>query len=473
MKEIAITSALILCAMADENLLEVYKNQSFLHQNFTNQKSSFSINLPENINQNDIDVSASCELRSIILKEPELIKNKIYEQYEADVKKLSLLNNKLVALDEKFKFITITNPIKVSNVENVKSDSDKFYDAVLQNLNEQTSLKEEIKELNKKINAYNLKKIKKADLDFECDPKFVKISYPVKLSINTQNKVLADTTKSKIYIEQNLVVKNPLSIDINNLTIVMYPFYYSSNLTPPKFNPWYEGKPEPERSSARMMQESVAMMPLDSSSKRAYSSDIESQNIQNTLANVWKISRVNLKADEESVFNYDKQNLDAKFEIVIDGYSGSNAYIKANFIPLKSIEYALATFKIDGVSIGKASNFKAEPNSESHVYFGKNDLINVKKEKNTNFTKESFFGAKSKILEGYNYEVKNNSNSAWSVTLIDRLPVPTHESVSVSTKNNPKESEISKKGEISWKFYLNPSESKHIEFSYELTKPSK
>ncbi|WP_170018572.1 DUF4139 domain-containing protein [Campylobacter sp. RM16190] len=473
MKEIAITSALMLCAMADENLLEVYKNQSFLHQNFINQKSSFSINLPENINQNDIDVSASCELKSIILKEPELIKNNIYEQYEADIKKLALLNNRLVALGEKFKFITITNSIKGSNVDSLKSDSDKFYDAVLQNLNEQTSLKDEIKELNDKINSYNLKKIKKADLDFECDPKFVKISYPVKLNINTQNKVLADTTKSKIYIEQNLVVKNPLSVDINNLTIVLYPFYYSSNLTPPRFNPWYEGKPEFERSSSRMMQESASMMAVESSSKRAYSNDIESQNIQNTLANVWKISKVNLKSDEERVFAYDKQNLDVKFEIIIDGYSNSNAYIKANFIPLKSIEYALTAFKIDGVSVGKASNFKAEPNSESHVYFGKNDLINVKKEKNTNFTKESFFGAKSKILEGYNYEVKNNSNSAWSVTLIDRLPVPTHESVSVSTKNNPKESEISKKGEISWKFYLNPSESKNIEFSYELTKPSK
>ena len=476
MRKFTLVCALTICLAANDNTLEIYKNRSFLHQNFVNQKSSFSIFLPVNINQSEIDITASCDIKSLIINEPEYIKNDIYERYESRLKKLKFLKNRLTALDEQFKFITVTNAIKQSDINNLKADSDKFYDAVLSNLNEAASLREEIVALDKEIASFDLKKVEKADLSFECDPKFVKISYPINIYMRLQNKILADTTRSKIDIEQNLVVKNPLSIDLNSLDITLYPFAYASNLTPPTFYPHYEGKPTPERSFdknfAPVAEERIDVAAVKKLSEHTYNSQVQSQNLQNTIANVWKISNVKLKAHEESVFSYDKQSLDAEFEIVIDGYSGSNAYIKANFTPTKSIEYAQTAFKIDGVSVGQASNFKAGGGIQSHVYLGKSDLIDVKKEKNANFTKESFFGSKSKILESYDYDIKNNSNIAWKVTLIDRLPISTHESVTVTSKNIPKESEISKKGEVSWKFDLKPKESRKIEFTYELIRPS-
>ena len=54
----------------------------------------------------------------------------------------------------------------------------------------------------------------------------------------------------------------------------------------------------------------------------------------------------------------------------------------------------------------------------------------------------------------------------------ERAPVSAHESVSVSMKNDPKESELDKEGRVTWKFALKPNESKEINFAYELTKPS-
>ncbi|MFC2345757.1 hypothetical protein [Campylobacter sp.] len=42
MREIALVSAFALIASAESNLIEIYKNASFIHQNFTNQKANLA-----------------------------------------------------------------------------------------------------------------------------------------------------------------------------------------------------------------------------------------------------------------------------------------------------------------------------------------------------------------------------------------------------------------------------------------------
>ena len=59
------------------------------------------------------------------------------------------------------------------------------------------------------------------------------------------------------------------------------------------------------------------------------------------------------------------------------------------------------------------------------------------------------------------------------MVLQERAPVSAHESVSVSMKNDPKESELDKEGRVTWKFALKSNESKEINFAYELTRPGK
>nr|WP_249291683.1 DUF4139 domain-containing protein [Campylobacter curvus] len=327
-------------------------------------------------------------------------------------------------------------------------------------------------DLNSKIQKYSPKYFVRLDLSFECGPKFVKVSYPVNVDLRLQNKILADTASKKINIIQGLVVKNPLSQDLNNLTIALYPFAYSSNLSPSHFYPWYEGKDEPmlEMAAAPMANEAYDM----ASAKFSRSAkEVQGQNFQSTLSNSWRIKNVNLKSNEEGSFVYDKQNLDAKFDIFIDGYGASNAYVRAKFTPLKSVEYADTTIKIDGINIAKTQGIKVVPNEENSIFFGKNDLISVKKEKINDFTKESFFGNNSSKTEAYKYTVKNGSNLAWNVTLQERLPISTHEDIKVSTKNTPKENGIDREGRVNWDFELKANESKDIEFSYELTKVKK
>ena len=186
----------------------------------------------------------------------------------------------------------------------------------------------------------------------------------------------------------------------------------------------------------------------------------------------WRIDNVSLKAGEEKSFSYDMQSLDAKFDLVIDGYGSANAYVRAKFKPERSVESSDAEFKIGDVNIGKRYVGYAA-GEEAEEFFGKNELVAVKKENNGEFTKESFFGSKNKIALGYKFTVKNGSKLAWDVVLEERAPVSAHESVSVSMKNDPKESELDKEGRVTWKFALKPNESKEINFAYELTRPGK
>nr|WP_314477056.1 DUF4139 domain-containing protein [uncultured Campylobacter sp.] len=476
MREIALVSAFALIASAESNLIEIYKNASFIHQNFTNQKSEFSLNLPDFVELEDIDVASSCELVSLNLNEAKPAENEAYAKFKQNEKELGELNDKLNALNSKNAFLNNFPAFKEQSVANLDADGDKFYEAVLKNLAQISQTKKQIDELKKKMGAIEVKNFQKLDLKFECDPKQVKISYPVGVSVNLKNKISAQVEKGKVEILQNLTLTNPLDTDLSNLTIALYPFYYSSNLTPEPFYPWYEGKAEPMLAAAPVAMEAydraaVAPMKKAKQVSRNYAKETEASNVQNELANTWRIDNVSLKAGEEKSFSYDKQSLDAKFDLVIDGYGGVNAYVRAKFKPERSVESSDAEFKIGDINIGKRYVGYAA-GEEIEEFFGKNELVTVKKENNGEFTKESFFGSKNKISQGYKFIVKNGSKLAWDVVLEERVPVSAHESVSVSMKNDPKESELDKEGRVTWKFALKPNESKEINFAYELTKPS-
>lgn len=478
MKKIALISTLAALASAQSNLLEIYKNKSFIHQSFADQKSEFSLNLPEFVALEDIDVSASCELISLNLNEPKPLEDERYDKFKKAQNEFEELGNKVGALNAKNKFLNNFSAFKEQSVENLSADADKFYDITLKALAEASQAKKLLNDANLKMQELEREVVnfQKLDLKFECDPKQVKISYPVGVSVNLKNKISARVEKGRVEISQNLTVTNPLGIDLNSLTIALYPFYYSSNLTPAPFYPHYEGKPKSRNmmplAAAPMMEASADMAVARAPAKKSSVKDVQSSNEQNALANAWRIEGVSLKADETADFAYDKQSLGAKFDLVIDGYGSAGAFVRAAFKPERSIESAQSEFKIDGINIGKRYVGYAA-GEEAKEFFGKNELVSVKKEANGEYTKESFFGSKNKISRGYKFSVKNGSKLAWDVVLEEQAPVSTHESVSVSVKNDPKESELDKEGRVTWKFALKPNESKEINFAYELTRPGK
>lgn len=479
MKKIVLLSAAAALAVnlsAQENSLEIYANSAFLYQNFGAQKSNFSVNVPEYLDIRSIEIAGSCEVRELSLGEIEPVKNAEFAKKKADEKSLRELNDRLVALKAQQRFLSDFASLKDRSLTSLKADSQKIYDEVLLVAGEISKTDEQIGKLKEKISKYVIKNERRLNANFGCDPSFVKISYPVDVSAYTHNELSADLASGKIEVTQKLSVQNPLNAELANLTIALYPYEYSSQTAPQPFYPWYEGEPAKPAPAAAykkdVMLEEATMDRVAPAMETRSSYARTGANIENSLSKVWKISGVSLKAGEAGEFSFDKQSLDAKFDLLIDGYGSEAAYVRAKFSPERNIEEGETLIKLDGVQIGLVHlGFAA--NAEATAYLGKNSLIEVKKEQANNFTKNSFFGGESKNSMAWNYEIKNGSKRAWNVVLQERAPVSTHEDVKVALKNSPEQSSLGKDGLLSWDFELKPGESKKIRFGYELSKPKK
>ncbi len=479
MKKIVLLSAAAAFAVnlsAQENSLEIYANSAFLHQNFGAQKSNFSVNVPEYLDIRSIEIVGSCEVREASLDGSEPVRNAEFAKKEADEKSLRELSDRLVALKAQQRFLSDFASLKDRSLASLKADSQKIYDEVLLVAGEISKTDEQIGKLKEKISKYVIKNERRLNVGFDCDPSFVKISYPVDVSAYTHNELSADLASGKIEVAQKLSVQNPLNAELANLTIALYPYEYSSQTAPQPFYPWYEGEPARPAPAAAykkdVMLEEATMDRVAPAAEARSSYARTGSNIESLLSKVWKISDVSLKAGEAGEFSFDKQSLDAKFDLIIDGYGSETAYVRAKFSPVRNIEEGETLIKLDGVQIGLVHlGFAA--NSEATAYLGKNSLIEVKKEQANNFTKNSFFGGESKNSMAWDYEIKNSSKRAWNVVLQERAPVSTHEDVKVALKNSPEQSSLGKDGLLSWDFELKPGESKKIHFGYELSKPKK
>ena len=475
-KIVLLSAAAAFVVSAQENSLEIYANSAFLHQNFGAQKSNFSVNVPEYLDIRSIEIAGSCEVRELSLEESEPVKNAEFAKKEADEKSLRELNDRLVALKAQQRFLSDFASLKDRSLASLKADSQKIYDEVLLVAGEISKTDEQIGKLKEKISKYRIKNERRLNANFGCDPSFVKISYPVDVSAYTHNELSADLASGKIEVTQKLSVQNPLNAELANLTIALYPYEYSSQTAPQPFYPWYEGEPARPAPAAAykkdVMLEEATMDRAAPAVEARSSYQRTGANIESSLSKVWKISGVSLKAGETGEFSFDKQSLDAKFDLIIDGYGSEAAYVRAKFSPERNIEEGETLIKLDGVQIGLVHlGFAA--NAEATAYLGKNSLIEVKKEQANNFTKNSFFGSESKNSMAWEYEIKNGSKRAWNVVLQERAPVSTHEDVKVALKNSPEQSSLGKDGLLSWDFELKPGESKKIHFGYELSKPKR
>jgi len=75
-------------------------------------------------------------------------------------------------------------------------------------------------------------------------------------------------------------------------------------------------------------------------------------------------------------------------------------------------------------------------------------------------------------VDGYSIRVANGLSNEASITVIDRIPVSTHQDIKVNTITlDPKPVEITQKGLCTWKLKLKRGEEKVISVKYEITYP--
>ena len=157
-------------------------------------------------------------------------------------------------------------------------------------------------------------------------------------------------------------------------------------------------------------------------------------------------------------------------EIILIPEQRNNAWIIANMsadnerlIPGK------ADIRVDGNATGTMTLNEGQT-SGGKIPFGYIELITIKK--------EALFGHEDSELKGlstsgYKLEITNNTNEARKVTVRDRLPLITDESIKLDIKRiEPQESERDSENRLTWKIEVPAHSRANITVDYTLSYPS-
>ena len=451
-------------AFANENLIEIYTDQTIITQKFSDTNSSFSAFVPDGVQSENITINGDCDANAYLKKISEE-NSPSYIKWKQEVANLS---SKIEALNARSRFIE--QALVGENKSNdVTKRADEFYKFSLENIEKISAAKSELEALKENEPKSDLAGFLQLDMKFACNPKEATLSYMDDEAPKTLNEIYADTKNKNILIKQEILLTNPYVSDVKNLKLAIYPTRYQKALAPNSFYPWYEeSEVEADGYGASKNMLRAAQVAAEVTAEVA---DMRVQRDENEFAKIWKIDGINLAKGESKYITYDTQKMDANFSVFADFYGSLKAYNVASFKLNDDLTPAKTQFYVNGVSVGSPSEFEMKAKDEPvQLFLGQNELIELKKERLNKFKKSSLLGKDRISEEGYEISVKNNSSKSVDVTLVDRVPVSADEAVKVEIKGFDKK-DISKDGKVELKFSLAPKEEFKKEYSYKITKP--
>ena len=451
-------------AFANENLIEIYTDQTIITQKFSDTNSSFSAFVPDGVQSENITINGDCDANAYLKKISEE-NSPSYIKWKQEVANLS---SKIEALNARSRFIE--QALVGENKSNdVTKRADEFYKFSLENIEKISAAKSELEALKENEPKSDMAGFLQLDMKFACSPKEATLSYMDDEAPKTLNEIYADTKNKNILIKQEILLTNPYVSDVKNLKLAIYPTRYQKALAPNSFYPWYEeSEVEADGYGASKNMLRAAQVAAEVTAEVA---DMRVQRDENEFAKIWKIDGINLAKGESKYITYDTQKMDANFSVFADFYGSLKAYNVASFKLNDDLTPAKTQFYVNGVSVGSPSEFEMKAKDEPvQLFLGQNELIELKKERLNKFKKSSLLGKDRISEEGYEISVKNNSSKSVDVTLVDRVPVSADEAVKVEIKGFDKK-DISKDGKVELKFSLAPKEEFKKEYSYKITKP--
>jgi hypothetical protein len=128
-----------------------------------------------------------------------------------------------------------------------------------------------------------------------------------------------------------------------------------------------------------------------------------------------------------------------------------------------------AELRVDGMPAGKTS-IPEYGLSRKRIAFGYAPQITSKREPIITTTGTSWFsGTKS---EGYTLKITNSTNETRTVTIKDRLPIPTDEKITLKDERiDPEPKERDRENKLTWEIELKAGETKDILVEYTLSYP--
>ncbi len=121
--------------------------------------------------------------------------------------------------------------------------------------------------------------------------------------------------------------------------------------------------------------------------------------------------------------------------------------------------------------VGKSYLNVANPLDTIQLSLGRDKGLVVKRERVYDKQENSFLGGKKIDNFRWRIEIRNNKREAVKILLKDQVPVSRHEDIEVEIESKGEGILDTETGILKWEFKLNPSQSRSIEYGYQLKYP--
>lgn len=470
----------VLQAKVDIKSLDIYHNRTFINQKI--DLSEKKVNLVNNARFEDIRfiINGTCSVNNASVKVNKDFFDDMSEQIKSLQKDIAYKNSDIKSIENT---ISSLEGIKFEkdavSLENIKNIISYTKDEIGKNYNLLFDLKEELKNLNEKLNKLEKNRVPakhtQLNYDISCDNNSsVYINYPMHyLDRRNSYEINANSKTETIDIINKAFITQRSGFDFENIDINFYTYNYNNQVVPRKFIPEYLDIENVIVSHAPVADALIERKIVLESSKAVKKMPVSSYHETQTKS-FFKVSNVTLKNADATSINLSADNYNTTSTLEIDGYSSSNAFYKVEFKSDKLYNPSRTKLYLDSVFISEIFLNEIKKEKKSFVYFGEDRFIDVKKELIKEMKEKPFFSVnKLKTEKLWKYEITNNHNKEKTITLVERVPVSKHEDIKVKLISKTKYDRKDENGKISYDFVIKPNEKKVIEFGYEIEKPYK
>jgi len=446
--------------------LDIYSNKSFLNKTFKlKQSGEIKTKVPIYTTLANLRYKSSCKIENSNLSDT--IKTPNIEIKELKNEKTKLTHNvkALLAKEILLKSLSLKRVDDFSKIDKISS---YLTENLIKNAMLLESFKKEIKQIDKKLK--NIKSVKEEyrelKISYTCkdeDEKLV-IIYPqnsvkytpfYNISANIYNKSVTIEKKATLFYKG---VENFENIDLN-----IYSYRYNQNVAPSIFYPKYLKNHEPITYRTAMTKQIMDSVPKKSAR------NLQATYHELSTKSAYKIEKAKLIAGKNNLLHVDKELSNATFKTVIDAYGTNKAYLEATIKTKKDYSGAYANYFLGTNPLASRHMRKIKKESNTKLYFGEDEHIQIKKKLVKTLDEKTFFGDEKISSQSWKYTIINKKPFSTNVSFIQRVPISKDADIKVKTIATPKFDSQNAKGKTVWNFTLESKKTKNIIFGYEIS----
>lgn len=176
-----------------------------------------------------------------------------------------------------------------------------------------------------------------------------------------------------------------------------------------------------------------------------------------------------IKSDGKNyVVDMDTYNVPSTYQHYCVPMIDNDAFLIANIKDWEKYNFldGEANIYFEDTYIGKTILDLNNASDTLKISLGRDKSVSVNRAKIQELTSKQFIGSKKEETRAWNTTVKNNKAQKINMVLLDQVPVSTVDDIEVDVENKSGAQLNNDKGEIKWKFTLEPGSSKEFELRY-------